>query len=215
MTCNSTNKDKPLLRTRHFSMATTPGWLADRCRIRFSNSPGTAASITSRKAVRNNRAPLTVIGSTFSGNSSDYDGGAIDSRSALTVINSTIIDNVARWGEGGGISRPSNYPITVKNSIVSLNHCNQGANIAASLTPESGYNLHGGDPNVSELVEFDNGTWGYYLLPGSPAIDAALASVAALFDYVGTSRPLGSGYDIGAYEISGPAPPTGLRVIGQ
>ena len=37
------------------------------------------------------------------------------------------------------------------------------------------------------------------LLPGSPAIDAG-AEVEVATDYAGRPRPLGGGYDIGAFE---------------
>ena len=45
------------------------------------------------------------------------------------------------------------------------------------------------------------------LLPGSPAIDAGSATNCPATDQRGVPRPYGSGCDIGAYELSLPAPP--------
>jgi len=45
-----------------------------------------------------------------------------------------------------------------------------------------------------------NPTSDFTLQPGSPAINAGSPTLAPSSDYAGTSRPQGSGYDIGAYE---------------
>ncbi|MBN1557146.1 MAG: right-handed parallel beta-helix repeat-containing protein [Lentisphaerae bacterium] len=92
------------------------------------------------------------------------------------------------------------------------------------------YNLY--DPNVffgrkgSHAVSgnpafADAGNADYRLQPDSPAVDAAVAlGIAA--DRDGTARPQGGGYDIGAYEYTGaappppvpqPAPPSNLRIV--
>ncbi len=58
----------------------------------------------------------------------------------------------------------------------------------------------------------------YRLKAGSVAIDKGVALSEFSDDFVGTPRPQGSAWDIGAYEIvqrgdmTPPAAPTGLRV---
>jgi hypothetical protein len=52
----------------------------------------------------------------------------------------------------------------------------------------------------------------YALAAGSPAIDAGVALSGVTSDRSGTSRPQGSGYDVGAYEW---VPPTGSGPVGS
>ena len=57
------------------------------------------------------------------------------------------------------------------------------------------------------LVSPDTGN--FNIAAGSPAIGAGLSTLAPAFDFIGTSRPQGMGYDIGAYEyetVPGSAP---------
>jgi len=59
------------------------------------------------------------------------------------------------------------------------------------------------------------------LSTNSPAIDAGVTISSITTDFFGTSRPQGTGYDIGAYEypsggsgdITSPSAPTGVQVI--
>jgi hypothetical protein len=56
------------------------------------------------------------------------------------------------------------------------------------------------------------------LQSSSPAIDAGLTISSVMNDYVGTARPHGSAYDIGAYEylrVAGPTITTTSLPIGQ
>ncbi len=57
------------------------------------------------------------------------------------------------------------------------------------------------------LVDTGADTFDGHLLPGSPAIDAGTALGAPATDLEGHPRPGGAGYDIGAYEFGGVAPP--------
>jgi parallel beta-helix repeat protein len=55
------------------------------------------------------------------------------------------------------------------------------------------------------------------LQPDSPAVNNGIAISGFSDDYVGTARPQGAGWDIGAYEFtregSPPAPPKGLKIV--
>ena len=64
----------------------------------------------------------------------------------------------------------------------------------------------GADPILGDLVEPEDGTPPYYpLLPGSPAIDAAIDEYCTEADQIGGTRPQGQACDIGAIEY---VPPT-------
>jgi len=75
--------------------------------------------------------------------------------------------------------------------------------------------------NVGSVL-FTNPSGGdYSLRSGSPAIDKGidLRSVGVTSDRIGTPRPSGPAFDIGAYEFNGggtslPQPPTALHIIG-
>lgn len=71
--------------------------------------------------------------------------------------------------------------------------------------------------NITNAPSFFHAAGGdFYLNPGSPCIDAGTNAVMdeALFDLTGAPRPIGDGYDIGAYEYgSRPGPPTGVMLF--
>ena len=67
----------------------------------------------------------------------------------------------------------------------------------------NGFSTPTGIGNISTDPEFTNGILGdYHLSSGSLCIDAGTATNAPTGDFEGTSRPQGSGFDIGAYEYS-------------
>jgi hypothetical protein len=58
------------------------------------------------------------------------------------------------------------------------------------------------DRNLTTDPRFRNPSWSDYSLKSdSPAIDAGSSAYAPAMDYVGQRRPMGSGPDIGAYEV--------------
>jgi predicted outer membrane repeat protein len=164
-----------------------------------------------------NSGTLALSSSTFSGNSSDNFGGAIVNSSAestVTISDSTFSGNSARFG--GGIRNSGTA--TAKNTIIANSPA--GGNCAGTLSDEGG-NLSSDatcgfsagssrndvDPSLGELQDNGGPTLTMALLPGSPAIDAAVDCPPPETDQRGVERPQdGNGdgtasCDIGAFEL--------------
>lgn len=179
--------------------------------------------------------PLTLVNSTVSGNTADYLGGGVffsDQASALTIDNSTIVDNEATDGYGGGLYA-AQARLYLSNSIVANNksaklsasNCDFFDNAGSADVTLSGVNLtnagtecyHQDDPHpnfiYADPIELgplaDNGgpTWTHALPKGSPAIDAATECDTDT-DQRYVSRPQGAACDIGAYEFDSYVQPT-------
>lgn len=142
---------------------------------------------------------LWVWNSTFTGNSStDGAGGAIRGYFGTVVgVNCTIVGNSAS-GPGGGIYSYEGEA-TFTNSIIAANFAGSLTNIAG---PFSGiYNLTNGSPLLAPLGNYGGPTQTMPPLPGSPAIDAGLASGnLPATDQRGLPRVVGPAPDIGAVE---------------
>jgi len=168
------------------------------------NSAGTNGG-----AIQTDAGTYTVTNSTFFGNSAAQDGGGIlNSGGGFTVTNSTFSGNTAAR-DGGAIAPVG--PFTLVNSIVA--NSPSGGNCLFPIT-DGGGNLQypgtdcGGtitsaDPLLDPAGLQNNGgpTETIALLPGSPAIDAAVACPPPTTDQRGVSRPQGAGCDIGAFEL--------------
>jgi hypothetical protein len=128
-----------------------------------------------------------VTNSTFSGNSAPA-GGGIHSHAgfyAEGVLNysNTIIANSSA---GGDCVISDGFIGTNTNNLVEDNSCSPA--------------LHA-DPLLGPLQDNGGPTQTLALLPGSPAIDAALLANCPATDQRGVSRPQGAGCDIGAFEL--------------
>ncbi len=67
----------------------------------------------------------------------------------------------------------------------------------------NGFDMPSGTGNIDQDPEFINiDDADYHLQSTSPCVDAGTSTDAPAEDYEGTSRPQGSGYDIGAYEYT-------------
>ena len=160
-----------------------------------------------------NSGTLTVSNSTVSGNSASSGGGTFNNGGTLAMNNSTLAGNSAFLSGGGILNNGSS--LTVGNTIIA--NSPSGADCAGSLNNDSGGNLaddgscnftaassrNSTDPNLDPAGLKDNGgsTKTIALMPGSPAIDAALSCPPPATDQRGIARPQGSGCDIGAFEL--------------
>ena len=196
-----------------------------------------------------------IINSTISGNSTDNgtaefpsfnaDGGGISftgRNRSLTIVNSTITDNVVAGADSGGGGIYSISEVVVENSIIAGNIADDADPdvhlVAAQLstgTLELNYslvgqadvvvtsgadNLIGVSPNLGPLANNGGTTQTHALLAGSPAIDAGDPGFDPMFidgldvnlDQRGDARVGNGTVDIGAVEFS---PDDGVFVLGD
>jgi hypothetical protein len=144
-----------------------------------------------------NGGELILVNSTVSSN---HDFGLSNQDGELTLRNVTVADNP---GTGIVISGGS---ADIENTIISGNGYNCFWSPVA--TPHvSGVNLSEAcryftesDPLLGPLADNGGLTQTHALLPGSPAVDAALTDCLPE-DQRGVERPLGASCDVGAYEL--------------
>ena len=162
--------------------------------------------------MRNYDSSPTVTNCTFTNNAADdYGGGMCNYSSSPTVTNCTFTNNAAD-NYGGGMRNYDSSP-TVTNCIL----WNDTAASEAEICNESGStplvtysDIQGGYPtgegNIDSDPLFVNAAAGdFSLMSGSPCIDSGTDTSAEDYGYVtediiGTSRPQGGVYDMGAYE---------------
>lgn len=167
----------------------------------------------------------TVLGSTFQGNTSTYEGGAIytDFYGTLTARNSTFLNNTAIYYGGaifsgsaivlesvtltrnsstrigGGIYNDFFGTLTMNNTIVAKNVSPESPELFGNFTGAG--NFMGGDPKLSELGSWGGPTQTVKPLPDSPVIDAGTSTTLST-DQRGLARLLAGGLDIGAFELA-------------
>ncbi len=178
---------------------------------------------------------ITATNTTFAQNNANY-GGGIDNEGNVTLVNSTLSSNRSFNVPGGGVY--NNNVFTTYNSLIAGNTRGGGptapSDVYGIVEPASSNNLIGAadgltgiqngaqgnligtvaSPIDAKLGDFgDNGgpTSTFALLAGSPAIDAASASITGVsvpvIDQRGGSRGpaglnAGSAPDIGAFEAT-------------
>jgi beta-glucanase (GH16 family) len=166
-----------------------------------------------------------IVNSTISGNTSTnwHGGGAFITDGVVNVRNSTVTDNNAPGGTAGGLFLgtfgDANATLNLQNSIVAFNGdfgcflAPFGAgevainSLGSNVFTDGTCNPIGSDQVVADAglgALADNGgpTLTHALLPGSPAIDAADASVCPAIDQRGVARPQGAGCDVGSFEAA-------------
>ena len=174
---------------------------------------------------------FTLQNSTVTGNILDgsvlFLGAALTASSGnMTILDSTIVNNVVNLDGGElGAGVASFDSLVMYRSIVSGNTYNGAPMQVETFAYTGGYNILGQEGDAG-VVDFTPGPtdivptgatstiYGAYaagihpLVAGSPAIDAAPSGPAV--DQRGVTRPQGSAYDIGAFEIPANIPPVAL-----
>jgi hypothetical protein len=123
-----------------------------------------------------------------------YSAGAVDN---IAVVNNVVYDNGQSDGWGGGIivEYGSATNMVLRNNIAYGNH-GRGDIVGNGHTVQD-HNLPIG---VNPLF-VNPGSDNFHLQSGSPAINAGSSiQFVPSFDMDGSTRPQGTGYDIGAYE---------------
>lgn len=133
---------------------------------------------------------------------------------SIDVTNNTFYNNgTAYWGGCISIENPDIQNIVVRNNACSQNafyQIRKDTNITTGYTVE--YNLIDGYRGYEDEIYGDNYVEGaaefadpeganFHLKAVSAAIDAGTATGAPATDFDGSPRPVGSGFDIGAFEL--------------
>jgi uncharacterized delta-60 repeat protein len=190
-----------------------------------------------------NSKPLTIVNSLITDNVA-FIGGAISVSTSVSITQSTIAGNAALTAGGigyfnGGANQSGS--VLAKNTLIAGNLAAQYPDTAAKFVAGADYNLIGvwegtsaigdhslaGTPaaplsvGLSDWTLRSDGTWGYYLLTGSPAIDAgnnafavAPSGTTLAADVYGNARIVGAAVDIGAIE-GGTTPAAGRTFVVQ
>ena len=186
-----------------------------------------------------NPVTATIINSTISGNTAGtFGGGVATFNGTLQLRHSTVTNNTAAIGQGGGLASYSDGAASIGNtsvfsSIVAGNLNSDVANVGTGLNTisSSGFNLIGtGNATTSfglstDLVNVANPLLGvlsnnggptktHALLSGSPALDAGDVSSSLANDQrgAGFTRLIGGRVDIGSFEQQAPTPTVNLTV---
>ena len=139
--------------------------------------------------------------------SSDTGGGICSDSSSPVMINCTLAGNSASPSNGGGAYVYSGSPIITNCILWSDSPGEISGNGSAAITCCDIRGGYTGSGNISDSPSFVNPDAGNYRLRGdSPCIDKG-GSNAPATDLDGNPRPIGAGYDMGAYELFDVIPP--------
>jgi len=178
---------------------------------------------------------VTINNTTITGNTASEEGGGVHFYGAsLTINQSTIVENSARYGGGLYVDGGD---VVLSGTIISNNSASRGEDgvdiymfiddggltldhslVGVVLPSESeitdlGGNIFSSDPGLSPLSDNGGRTMTMKLLPTSAAVDAGPSPVATFvgneFDQRGFGylRVVGPRVDIGAFEIQAPPAP--------
>ncbi len=180
----------------------------DRCTVTGNGGDvGFNGSLTAAGGGIHNSGQLTLNQCTVAHNAAASGGGIRNQPGATLEVNqSTITANDSTVGTGGISCQGTT---TLFNTIVAGNTTTKifvHPNIASPALTTNGQNLLSGDPGLATLGNHGGPTPTCPPLPGSPALDAAPASVTDAFalDQRGGWRRIGPGIDLGAVEYQDP-----------
>jgi hypothetical protein len=178
-----------------------------------------------------NDTALHISNSTFTGNTGGNNGGGgVENFGTTTITQSTLAGNSAPFGSN--ILNYTGFTLTISMSIVATGQGSGNCGGQAPIT-DAGYNDDSGsscgfssashsvsntNPQLDPLDSNGGPTQTMALPAGSPVVDtipSATSGCTGTTDQRGTSRPQGSGCDMGAYEViqtggTTPGVPTGL-----
>ncbi len=161
-----------------------------------------------------------INNSIIAGNNSSYGGGIYCHQSSPALTNCTIAQNTTNNNDsGGGLHATYMSHPTVINSILWGDKANGLSNEitfeSISSVDVTYSNIQGGwigQGNRNSVPLFkDAANEDYHLAAGSPCIDTGTSAGAPAYDMDGNTRPIGYGYDMGAYESH--AEPAAVLVI--
>jgi Putative Ig domain/Right handed beta helix region/Dockerin type I domain len=168
---------------------------------------------------------ISIYNNVLYGNVEGFSVGSISvpaNTFSFTFINNTLYNNSYE-----GISL-GNYSY-ISSAVIRNNILDGSSNAILIAMSGSGSNVtvdhnlfyNSGSYNSSNIYGTNyiqanplltNPASNFALQLGSPAIDAGASVGAPFTDYMGTARPQGSGYDIGAYEYIVSTPPVSLAI---
>ena len=163
-----------------------------------------------------------MTNSTITNNSATGEGGGLDADGGLTLIYATVVHNTAAAGANIGFPTLASFGSVVALPQGGIANCTTtGVSNGFNFTDDascgfSAAETHPGvDPKVGSLATNGGPTPTQLPLPGSPLIDAipvahcrddGASTIVPFVDQRGVSRPQGAGCDIGAVEVTAPAP---------
>lgn len=134
---------------------------------------------------------IYIVNNTFAFPNPHEDGQIII---AATLTNAVIANNIfyqpltaGVWFDGATTSN-----VSVEYNLTAGGTTAEGIGSGVTLS----HSFDNTDPNFANAPAFD-----FQLLAGSPAIDAGITLSYVTNDFLGTTRPQGAGYDIGAFEF--------------
>ena len=159
----------------------------------FINSTSSFPTVITNCIISDNGCPTGGYGSAIHGG-------------PVIITNCTIVNNHVEYLDGGAVIAGSDTTIT--NSIIWGNtfqgnvvgtqimyEATSPPTVTYSNIDQAGFT---GSGNIRQDPLFVPGS--YYLQASSLSIDSGTSNGAPAYDIAGTSRPKGSGYDMGAYE---------------
>jgi len=136
----------------------------------------------------------------------------------VAIENNTIVGN---GGQGIAVSTVSN--VLIRNNILtgnSLGHFINWGSASITITNNLCDSAGAGCSVVGSPIFANAGAKDYRLQSGSPGVNSALTLTdIPATDMIGTPRPQGAAWDLGAYEFVGtttnspPAAPTNVRIV--